>query len=62
LGLGLGIHFCLGAYLARMENQVALASWSKAFPNMRLSNPSAPFRYRGGHRNRALTELMVRVD
>jgi cytochrome P450 len=62
LGLGLGLHFCLGAYLARMENQVALASWLKAFPNIRLSNPDAPFKYRGGHRNRALTELMVRVD
>jgi cytochrome P450 len=62
LGLGLGIHFCLGAYLARMENQVALASWLKAFPNLRLADPDAPFKYRGGHRNRALTELMVRVD
>ncbi|MGO9058521.1 MAG: cytochrome P450 [Candidatus Binataceae bacterium] len=62
LGLGLGIHFCLGAYLARMENQIALASWLKAFPNMRLSDPAAPFKYRGGHRNRSLTELMVRVD
>ena len=40
LGLGLGIHFCLGAYLARMENQVALASWLKAFPNLRLSDPA----------------------
>jgi len=62
LGLGLGIHFCLGAYLARMENQIALASWLKAFPNLRLSDPTAPFKYRGGHRNRSLTELMVRVD
>ena len=62
LGLGLGIHFCLGAYLARMENQIALASWLKAFPNLRLSDPAAPFKYRGGHRNRSLTELMVRVD
>jgi cytochrome P450 len=62
LGLGLGIHFCLGAYLARMENQVALAALVKALPNLRLSDPNAPFKYRGGHRNRALTELMVRVD
>jgi cytochrome P450 len=62
LGLGLGLHFCLGAYLARMENQIGLASWIKAFPNIRLSNPGAPFKYRGGHRNRSLTELMVRMD
>jgi pimeloyl-[acyl-carrier protein] synthase len=62
LGLGLGLHFCLGAYLARMENQIGLASWIKAFPNIRLSNPGAPFKYRGCHRNRSLTELMVRVD
>jgi cytochrome P450 len=62
VGLGLGLHFCLGAYLARMENQVALASWLRAFPNLRLADPAAPFSYRGGHRNRALTELRVRVD
>jgi cytochrome P450 len=62
LGLGIGLHFCLGAYLARMENQIALTSWLKAFPNIRLSDPDAPFKYRGGHRNRALTELMVRID
>lgn len=62
LGLGLGLHFCLGAYLARMENQVALASWPRAFPKMRLADPQAPLKYRGGHRNRALTELRVRVD
>jgi pimeloyl-[acyl-carrier protein] synthase len=62
VGLGLGLHFCLGAYLARMENQIALASWLQAFPNIRLSDPDAAFKYRGSHRNRALTELMVRVD
>jgi hypothetical protein len=45
-----------------MENQIALASLLKAFPNLRLSDPKATFKYRGGHRNRAIIELMVRVD
>jgi cytochrome P450 len=36
LSFGIGIHFCLGAALARMEAQIALAAIVKRFPNMRL--------------------------
>lgn len=34
LGLGFGIHFCLGAPLARLETRIALAALLERFPNM----------------------------
>jgi pimeloyl-[acyl-carrier protein] synthase len=34
LGLGLGIHFCLGAVLTRLEAKVAINSLIQSFPNM----------------------------
>ncbi len=37
LGLGLGIHFCLGAPLVRLEAQVAFASMLRRFPKMDLT-------------------------
>jgi nocardicin N-oxygenase len=36
-GFGHGSHFCLGAHLARMEMQVAIASLLERFPELRLA-------------------------
>ena len=36
LAFGLGVHFCLGAELARMEARIALAALVKRYPNLSL--------------------------
>jgi cytochrome P450 len=61
LALGHGIHFCLGAPLARMEARIALTALHTRFPAMRLAvDPSA---LRWGHGDglvlRGLSELPV---
>lgn len=39
LGFGLGIHYCLGAPLARMEGKLALTILLKRLPHLRLNAP-----------------------
>src|SRR5205085_9563865 len=36
LGFGYGMHYCLGAPLARLETQIAIEALLRHFPNMRL--------------------------
>jgi cytochrome P450 len=39
LAFGHGIHFCLGAPLARMEGQIAFTSLLRRFPELHLAVP-----------------------
>ena len=39
IAFGHGVHFCLGANLARMEVQIAVGSLFQRFPDMRLVSP-----------------------
>jgi unspecific monooxygenase len=56
---GLGIHFCLGAPLARLELQIALPAIARRFPNLHLADETTPLDY-GGFVIRGVQQLIVR--
>ncbi len=57
LTFGLGIHFCLGAPLARLELQIALRGIARRFPDLRLADETGALVYGDGFVIRGLTEL-----
>ncbi|MEU6817257.1 cytochrome P450 [Streptomyces sp. NPDC046860] len=59
LGYGHGIHYCLGAPLARLEGQTALATLLGRLPDLRLAADPAELRWRGGLIMRGLRTLPV---
>lgn len=44
MSFGMGIHFCLGAPLARMEGAIAFETLTREFPEMRLVSDTAMWR------------------
>ena len=60
LAFGYGLHFCLGAALARMETQVALSRLLDRLPNVRLG--SRQFEYRPLYFLRALKSLPIVIQ
>lgn len=60
LTFGQGARYCIGAPLARMELQVALAQLIARFPAMRLAVPIEELRIRGDVLTGGLAELPVR--
>jgi cytochrome P450 len=61
VAFGSGMHFCLGAQLARVEAQVVLEKVFTQFPNLSLAVPESGLRYTGRLGLRALTALPVRL-
>ncbi|GAA3063325.1 cytochrome P450 [Streptomyces roseofulvus] len=59
LGYGHGIHYCLGAPLARLEGQTALATLLTRLPDLRLGADPDELRWRGGLIMRGLRTLPV---
>ncbi|MEV6422955.1 cytochrome P450 [Streptomyces sp. NPDC051662] len=59
LGYGHGIHYCLGAPLARVEGQTALGTLLTRLPDVRLAGDPADLRWRGGLIMRGLRTLPV---
>ncbi|MEV4898000.1 cytochrome P450 [Nonomuraea sp. NPDC055795] len=60
LGFGHGIHYCLGAALARAEAEIALHTLLARLPGLRLAVPAEEITWRPGL-VRALTALPVRI-
>jgi hypothetical protein len=42
MSFGGGIHFCLGAQLARIEAEIAIGTLLKRIPDLRLDDPDTP--------------------
>lgn len=59
LGLGHGIHYCLGAGLARLEAEIALGTLVRRFPELALAVPAGELAWRSSFRIRGLTALPV---
>jgi pimeloyl-[acyl-carrier protein] synthase len=59
VSFGEGIHFCLGAPLARLEGAIAIESMLERFPRLQLANPQAKLEYRGSMALRGLSELRL---
>jgi cytochrome P450 PksS len=59
VAFGQGIHYCLGAPLARLEGQIAIGSLIRRFPNLRLAAPAETLTWRPGMVIRSLHRLPV---
>ncbi|MGV8830856.1 MAG: cytochrome P450 [Devosia sp.] len=59
VSFGAGIHFCIGAPLARIELQVALSTLFQRLPKLRLAEPP---KYNDVYPFHGLEKLMVRWD
>ncbi len=59
LAFGQGIHYCLGAPLARMEGQIAINMLLKRMPDLRLTVPAEALKWRKGLMMHGLEKLPV---
>jgi cytochrome P450 len=62
IGFGYGIHYCLGAPLARMEGEIAIGTLLQRIPNLRLTIPVEGMEYRLSTIVRGLKSLPVAWD
>jgi cytochrome P450 PksS len=59
LSFGMGIHYCLGAPLARLEGQIAVQTLVNRFPQLRLARPAESLKWRTGVLMRGPKQLPV---
>jgi cytochrome P450 len=61
LAFGQGVHYCVGAPLARLEGQIAISTLLRRFPEIQLAVPPQALRRRRGLGLRGLVSLPVSV-
>jgi cytochrome P450 len=59
LALGRGIHYCVGAPLARLETEIAVTALLERLPDLALDADPAELRWRPSLRARGLLALPV---
>jgi cytochrome P450 len=62
LAFGEGIHFCMGAPLARMEARIAFRAMLAHFPRLRMKDPGRKVEYKGSYFLRGLQALPLVTD
>jgi cytochrome P450 PksS len=62
VAFGMGVHYCLGAPLARLEGTIALQHLVRRFPDMKLAVPAEQLRWRGSIGLRGLKALPLRLS
>ena len=62
LAFGKGIHFCLGAPLARLESEIAITSLLKRFPKMKLAVEESKLDWRPGMIVRGVKEIPLIIE
>nr|MDT0659517.1 cytochrome P450 [Micromonospora sp. DSM 115978] len=62
LAFGHGIHYCLGAPLARLEGEIAFNALLARFPQMTLAREPEELGWRSGTLVRGLTRLPIRIS
>lgn len=62
LAFGMGIHFCLGAPLARLEGEIAITGLLKNFTNMKLAVEESELDWRPGMIVRGVKEIPLAID
>jgi cytochrome P450 len=61
LAFGHGIHYCLGAPLARLEAEIAFTGLLRAFPTIELAVPADELAWRPGTLIRGLRQLPLKL-
>lgn len=59
LGFGYGVHYCLGAPLARLEGKIAVATLLNRLPHLQLAVPAANLKYQGSNIVHGVVKLPV---
>lgn len=62
VALGEGIHFCIGAPLARMEGAIAIGAMLERFPRLRIADANAEVLYKGSYFLRGLNALRMSIE